>query len=85
MPNQSNINRNGLVENPVTDLELHRQIDPLLRRPDVLDVTGLTQSTLYRLIKAELFPQPVQITDATVGWRQSEIVQWIDERPRVVV
>lgn len=64
-------------------LEVAQRIDPLLRRADVLKVTGLSQSALYRLIRSDHFPQPVSVTDATVAWKQSEIITWIDARPRV--
>lgn len=81
------IDRKALCDAPskTAQIELKNYIDPLLRRPDVLRVTGLTQSSMYRLIKANTFPQPVQITEGTNGWRQSEIVKWIDQRPRVAL
>lgn len=64
-------------------LDLRGHIDPILRRADVLRSTGLSQSALYRLIRAGEFPQPVALTENTNGWRQSEVISWIDARPRV--
>ena len=81
------IDRKALCDAPkrTAHLDLQKHIDPLLRRPDVLRVTGLTQSAMYRLLRAGAFPEPVQITEGTNGWRQSEIIGWIDARPRAVV
>jgi len=79
------IDRKALCDAPAktAHLELQNHIDPLLRRPDVLRVTGLSQSAMYRLLRAGEFPRAVQITESTTGWRQSEIISWIDQRPRV--
>lgn len=64
-------------------IDLSTRIDPLLCRPDVLRITGLRRSALDRLMRANEFPSPVSITEATNGWRQSEIVGWINKRSRV--
>lgn len=59
------------------------QLDPLLRRKQVLAVTGLSNSALYREIAEGRFPKPVKITMQIGGWRQSGVQEWIDERPEV--
>lgn len=59
------------------NLEGHR----LLRLPEVLRATGLSRSTLYRKIKESAFPSPVQLGERAVGWRESEVIAWIDGRP----
>ena len=56
-------------------------LDAILRRPVVEQATGLTTSALYRLVKLGDFPQPVQITKGAVGWRQSTVREWIEDRP----
>lgn len=61
------------------------RLDPLLRRPQVETVTGLSTSALYRLVKLRDFPQPIQVTPGTVGWRYSEVSQWLNNRPRAAV
>ena len=52
----------------------------LLRLKQVLEATALTRSTLYRKIANETFPRPVHIGDRAVAWRESDIVQWMDEQ-----
>lgn len=64
---------------PAIDLPL----DAILRRPVVEQATGLTTSALYRLVSLGDFPKPVQITQGTVGWKQSDIRRWIESRPEV--
>jgi len=55
--------------------------DRLLRLPEVLRLTGLSRSTLYRKIKAGEFPRPVKLGKRAVGWRESEVIAWINGRP----
>ena len=54
--------------------------DRLLRRSSVEEITGLSKSTIYRLVAQGLFPRPIRIGSRAVAWPQSAIVQWIDER-----
>ena len=58
-------------------MEGHR----LLRLPEVLRATGLSRSNLYRKIKVGEFPSPFQLGKRAVGWRESEVIAWIDGRP----
>lgn len=78
------IDRNSLDNTPrqTAHLVTSSRIDPILRRPDVLRVTGLSQASLYRLMGENQFPKPIKVTDNTVGWKQSEVVDWINDRPR---
>lgn len=48
----------------------------LIRRPEVQAMTGLSRSSLYRLI-ADGFPKPVRLSRHSVGWVLSEVVGWI--------
>ncbi|MDF2529226.1 MAG: AlpA family transcriptional regulator [Gammaproteobacteria bacterium] len=42
--------------------------------------TGLSRSTIYELIKKSQFPKPVSLGLRAVGWVDSEIEAWIQER-----
>ena len=53
----------------------------LMRLPEVLKLTGLSRSTLYRKIKAGQFPAPVSLGPRSVAWRESEVLDWIANRP----
>ena len=54
-------------------------MDKFLRRPEVVRITGLSTSEIYRRIKANTFPKPVQLGARAVAWRQSSISKWQDE------
>jgi prophage regulatory protein len=50
--------------------------DRILRLNAVLDLTGLSRSTLYRKVADGSFPQQVQLSTRCVGWRTSAIAEW---------
>ena len=55
--------------------------DRLIKLPEVLRLTGLSRSTLYRKLKEGDFPRPVQLGKRAVAWRESEVIAWINGRP----
>ena len=42
--------------------------------------TGLARSTIYDLIKKGRFPPPIHLGQRSVGWIESELSAWIEER-----
>ena len=48
-----------------------------------LEITGVPRQTWWREERAGRAPRRVQITANRVGWRLSELVRWMDERPQV--
>jgi prophage regulatory protein len=53
----------------------------LLRMPAVVGRTGLSRSTIYRLLAIKQFPVPVRLATRAVGWRQSDLDQWSRSLP----
>ena len=51
--------------------------DRILRLRTVLDRTGLCRSTLYRKIGDGTFPGQLQLSVRCVGWRETDIEQWL--------
>ena len=49
----------------------------ILRLNAVLDRTGLSRSTLYRKVERGTFPAQVRISERCIGWRESEVEQWL--------
>lgn len=49
----------------------------LMRRAEVQRATGLSRSTLYRKIAANDFPAPIQLSEKSVAWIESEVASWI--------
>ncbi|MFZ5447057.1 MAG: helix-turn-helix transcriptional regulator [Thermodesulfobacteriota bacterium] len=50
------------------------------REPKVKEETGLSKSTRWRLMKAGLFPQKIQLGPRAVGWRAEEVIEWCRTR-----
>lgn len=44
-------------------------------------VGGVSESTLWRWVRLGQFPKPKKIGANTVGWRASDVYQWLDNRP----
>lgn len=57
-------------------MELPRP-DRILRIRMVLEMTGLSRSTLYRKIQEGSFPRQIQITRHCIGWRESAVQTWL--------
>jgi len=55
-----------------------------MRLKDVMKVTGLGRSTIYKYISEGQFPEQISLGARAVGWVDSEIDDWvmskIDER-----
>ena len=56
--------------------------DRLLTRPEVETRCGITRSTIYRMMRAGQFPEPVKVGPSAVRWPESEIEEWLNTRPR---
>ncbi|MGE3508419.1 MAG: helix-turn-helix transcriptional regulator [Vicinamibacterales bacterium] len=56
------------------------QPDRILRRPDLRSIDGLSGTTRWRLIRAGQYPQPIRLSERTVGWRQSDVATWVANR-----
>ena len=52
----------------------------ILRLPDVQARTGLSRSLIYDLAKNERFPKQVSLGSRAVGWLESEVDTWLEER-----
>ena len=55
--------------------------DKILRLPQVIDTTGLSKASIYRLERGGGFPKRVAISPGRVGWRESELATWMDGLP----
>jgi prophage regulatory protein len=55
---------------------------PILRTADVVRLTGLSRTTLWRLERKGIFPSRIRLGLNSVGWREGEVRDWIDSRPR---
>jgi prophage regulatory protein len=47
----------------------------------VMQLTGLSRMTIYRLELAGEFPKRRQLSHNSVAWREEDISHWVDTRP----
>jgi prophage regulatory protein len=52
----------------------------ILRLPVVKDRTGLSRSTIYLRIAKGMFPAPISLGARSVGWVESEVDDWLEQR-----
>ena len=52
----------------------------ILRLPAVTSRTGLAKSTIYKRISEGSFPAPISLGDRAVGWIDSAVEGWVQER-----
>lgn len=55
--------------------------DPLLRRREVERETGLSRTSIYRMMSEGAFPRPRRIGRRAVAWPASQIEAWKAGRP----
>lgn len=59
-------------------------MDRIIRKPEVLEITGVSTATIYRWVAEGNFPAPVRLGPNSCGWRQSQVEEWIESREPVV-
>jgi prophage regulatory protein len=47
---------------------------------EVVKIVGLSRRSVYRELKAGLFPRPVQLSARRVGWKESAVQAWVEAR-----
>lgn len=51
-----------------------------LRLPEVLNMTALSRSSVYRLMNAGMFPASIQLSAKSIAWVEEEVQNWIQQR-----
>lgn len=54
----------------------------LIRIRELIQLTGLSKSYVYQLVKQNAFPKPIKLVEGGIAsaWVLSEINAWIDSR-----
>ena len=52
----------------------------VLRKKDIREKLGLSDVTIWRMERDGDFPQRIKIGPNSVGWIESEVDQWIEQR-----
>ena len=63
-----------------SNANFRRNMDRIMRLPEVIQNTGLSKSSIYKLMELGEFPRQLRLGPRSVGWRQNEIANWIDIR-----
>ena len=54
----------------------------LLRLPDVMQMTGLSRHTIWRMERDGRFPRRRVLAARNIAWLESEVIAWISAAPR---
>ena len=67
-----------------TEMPHHHPSPELLFRPEVEVLTRLGRTSIYRLMNDPdaRFPRPIRLGARRVAWRRSEVMDWLENRPR---
>lgn len=58
----------------------HLTSNMIYRLPTVIDMTGLSKSSIYHYMSQNAFPSQVRIGVRAVGWLDSDIQKWISNQ-----
>jgi prophage regulatory protein len=51
-------------------------IKKIYRLPEVMNMTGLSRSSIYLRVSTNEFPKPVKIGRRAIGWPEESIIAW---------
>ena len=60
------------------------RLERLMTSRQITAEMGISRSTIYRLSRAGLFPEPIRIGPRGMRWLESEIKAWLLERRAAV-
>jgi prophage regulatory protein len=55
----------------------------ILKVKEVVQLTGLSRSTLWRLEQKGEFPKKIALSPNRVGWIEKEMLEWVNSRPQI--
>lgn len=59
---------------------MEQKQERVMRKKEVLAAVGLSDVSVWRQERAGTFPKRLRLGGNSVGWLQSEILGWIEER-----
>jgi prophage regulatory protein len=60
----------------------HQGATPIIRKPRVRELTGYSETQIWRLEKRGMFPSRIQLGVMAVGWYEDEVLEWLRTRAR---
>ncbi len=55
-------------------------INRVLKLPEVIQVTGLSRSTIYLRMAEMTFPAHIKLGRRSVGWLEKDVQEWLEQR-----
>lgn len=59
---------------------MNKQNERVLRKPEVLNRVGLSDPTVWRLERQGRFPKRLKLGPGSVGWFESEVQEWLEQK-----
>jgi len=56
----------------------------IYRLSDLVDVTGLSRTTLWRLEREGSFPRHIKLSSRAIGWTRADVEAWFASRAGAV-
>ena len=60
-----------------------KEVGEVIRSKQLKQLTGLSRATIWRRERAGDFPARIRLTGTSVGWRRTDIEEWLATRPEV--
>lgn len=58
---------------------IHETLAAYLRMKDLLVYLTLSQSTIWRGVRAGTFPKPVKLSESITAWRTADVRKWMQK------
>lgn len=58
---------------------IHETVAEYLRMKDLIMYLTLSQSSIWRGVRAGTFPKPVKLSDAVTAWKTSDVRAWMQK------
>lgn len=64
---------------------MRKLFDPerIVREADRRYVTAISRTKAWQLEKEGLFPKRIRLGNRSVGWKLSELLEWVENQPRI--
>jgi len=73
----------GSVKSATTTSKQSITNDRIIRAKEVVDMTGLSRTTIWRMERYKSFPARVSLGKNSVGWKLSDIQNWLNTRDKL--
>jgi len=55
-------------------------MDQIFRKRELSERLQISGITIWRWVRAGLFPKPIKLGPNTIGWRECDIDEWLSAR-----